>query len=373
MNNFYWLIIVFCLFVSYGCESSSTDLAQPTPSLKTAYEPSFFIGAAAGTSHILGEDSAALQLLQQEFNALTAENDMKWMHIHPQPDSFHFDIADRFIQLCLDNDMYAVGHTLVWHSQLADWVQEVEDSAAMAKVLQHHIATIVGRYKGRIKAWDVVNEALNEDGTLRSSIFYDLMGEAYIEEAFKQAAIADPEAELIYNDYNMWKPEKRAGAIRLVKNLQEKGIKIDGVGMQGHWSLVGPDLVDIENSIREYAALGVKVHITELDITVLPNPWDLEGAAVEQNFDAYIGDERMDAYRQGLPDSVQQQLAERYTGAFKIFLKYREDIKRVSFWGIHDGHSWLNGWPIQGRTNHPLLFDRTYQPKLAYQQLLDLP
>ncbi len=368
----YTLLLLIGVLNSCGQPTTDSAPTSTTPSLSEHFLGDFLIGTALGSEHLKGTDTAANQLITSQFNALTPENDMKWMHIHPGPDSFNFELPDRLVQLATEHNMLPVGHTLVWHSQLADWVGEVKDSSAMAQVIQHHIAKIVGRYKGRIKAWDVVNEALNEDGTLRSSVFLNAMGEAYIEEAFRQAALADPAAALIYNDYNMCNPEKRAGVIRLAKNLQEKGIKMDGIGMQGHWNLVSPSLEEIENSILAYAALGLKVHISELDITVLPNPWDLEGAAVEQKFSDFIGDERMNPYAQALPDSVQTQLADRYEAIFRLFLKHRDKIDRVTFWGVHDGHTWLNNWPIPGRTNYPLLFDRQYQPKVAYDRLLQL-
>jgi endo-1,4-beta-xylanase len=196
-----------------------------------------------------------------------------------------------------------------------------------------------------------------------------VLGEGYLETAFDLAATADPEAKLLYNDYNLCNPEKRAGLIRLVKRLQEKGIKIDGVGMQGHWGLTEPSLAEIEKSIKAYSELGVKVSITELDITVLPNPWDLEGAEIGQNFE---NNETMNPYPDELPDSVKIQLAQRYKGIFRLFLKHKDKIDRVTFWGINDANSWLNNWPVRGRTNYPLLFDREYQPKKAYDSVLSL-
>jgi endo-1,4-beta-xylanase len=174
---------------------------------------------------------------------------------------------------------------------------------------------------------------------------------------------------LIYNDYNLWKPEKRAGVVRLVKQLQANNVKIDAVGMQGHWNLTEPTLEEIEKSILAYHELGVQVLITELDITVLPNPWDLEGAEISQNFE---GSATMNPYPEQLPDSVQHQLALRYQDIFKLFLKHRDKIDRVTFWGVNDGGSWLNGWPIRGRTNYPLLFDRDYLPKSAYDSIMAL-
>ncbi|WP_244526720.1 endo-1,4-beta-xylanase [Pseudozobellia thermophila] len=339
------------------------------PSLKNTFSYDFFIGAAINGGAINGSDTLALDLIRREFNSITPENIMKWEHIHPFPDKFNFEMPDKYVRLGQKNNMHIVGHTLVWHSQLAEWVAQVNDSASMAGLLTEHITKIVGRYKGKIDSWDVVNEALNEDGSLRESIFKEVLGDHYLELAFRTAAKADPEAQLVYNDYNLTHPEKREGAIRLVKNLQENGVKIDAIGMQGHWNLERPTLEEIETSILAYHKAGVKVLITELDITVLPNPWELEGAEVSQNFE---GNKFMNPYPESLPDSVQNQLAERYADIFSLFAKHRDKIDRVTFWGINDGASWLNGWPIKGRTNYPLLFDRNYRPKKAYESIMKL-
>lgn len=356
-----------------GCKRNSPQKEQSTPeetiALRNTFKNSFYIGAAINDEVINGVDTLALKLIDNEYNTLSPENIMKWMFLQPGQDTFYFDMADKYVALGEKNNMHIVGHTLLWHSQIADFMNEIKDSTVMAGHLENHINTIVGRYKGKIHTWDVVNEALNEDGTLRESLFFEVMGKDYIEYAFKLAAAADPQAELVYNDYNLWKPEKRNGVVQLVKKLQAKGVKIDGVGMQAHWSINDPELEDIENSIIAYNDLGVKVMFTELDITVLPNPWDLEGAEISQNFE---GSEFMNPYPKELPDSVQVKLAKRYEDIFKLFLKHKDKISRVTFWGVNDGGSWLNDWPIKGRTNYPLLFDRHYQPKKAYEKVIAL-
>jgi endo-1,4-beta-xylanase len=281
-------------------------------------------------------------------------------------------LADKYVEYGQKNGMYIVGHTLVWHSQMTKEVDKIENADLLRKYMADHINIVVGRYTGKINSWDVVNEALNEDGTLRKSIFLNVLGENYIKEAFDLAAKADPKAELYYNDYNIEQPAKRAGAIALIKKLKASGTKIDGVGIQGHWSLSGASAKEIEDTIIEFSALGVKVAFTELDITVLPNPWDLKGADVKQNFSDYEGDPKMNPYPNGLPESIQNDLAKRYEDIFKVFLKHKDKISRITFWGVNDGHSWLNGWPIKGRTNYPLLFDRNFQPKTAYNAVIDL-
>ncbi len=363
------LTSTFLLCMVCCVEETRNDLPANAPTLKNTFEADFYVGAALNREQINGNDSLALNLVKKEFNSITPENIMKWMHIHPAPDQYNFEMPDKFVELGEKNNLHMVGHTLVWHSQLAPWMNEVNDGKTLMYHLEDHIKTIVGRYKGRVQGWDVLNEALNEDGSLRQSIFYNLAGEDYIKRSFELAAEADPEAELYYNDYNLCNPPKRKGCIELVKKLQANNTKIDGIGIQAHFGLDYPSLEEIETSILEYAALGVKIMITEMDITVIPNPWDLRGADVDQN---YEGSPFMNPYPLTLPDSVQTELAKRYEDIFKIFLKHKDKISRVTFWGVNDGQSWKNDWPIKGRTNYPLLFDREFKPKKAYNSILSL-
>lgn len=367
------LLIPFCtIALVVGCndhEEKKAETIEKPHTLRNVYEDAFYIGTAVNRFQIEETDSVMAAIVGNEFSSITAENMMKSVHIHPQRDTLNFEIADKFVALGEKYDMFIHGHTLVWHSQLSPWFGAIDDSLEFARATEKHIKDIVGHYKGRIDSWDVVNEALNEDGTLRKSIFLDKMGQDYLSSAFKWASEIDPAADLYYNDYNMTNPEKRQGAITLVKNIQDKGVKVDGIGMQGHWQLTSPSLEEIEQSILDYAALGVKVAITELDISVLKNPWDLVGAEISQNFE---NSEGMDPYKEGLPDSVQVQLANRYKDIFSIFLKHKEKISRVTFWGVSDGQSWLNGFPIRGRTNYPLLYDRELKPKAAYDSIIAL-
>ena len=342
---------------------------KETVSLKDAYKDDFYIGTALSADQIEVKHTKEDSLIRKEFNAITAENIMKSMFTHPQKDKYDFALSDKFVAYGEKNKMFIHGHTLIWHSQLAPWMEKIADSTEMKAFMKDHITTIVSKYKGRINSWDVVNEALNEDGTLRQSVFLKALGEKYLVNAFKLAEKADPKAELYYNDYNIEEPAKRAGAIALIKKIKAEGGKVDGVGIQGHWRLNSPSLEEIEKSILEYSALGIKVAFTELDITVLPNPWDLKGADVNQKFE---GNPKMNPYPEKLPDSVQTQLAERYASLFKLFLKHKDKISRVTFWGVHDGQSWLNDWPIKGRTNYPLPFNKQLKHKPAYDSILKL-
>jgi len=357
-------LFAFTVLLSVSCTSQ-----KEKPSLKDVYKNDFYIGTALDLNQINEKNKKEDSLIRKEFNAITAENIMKSMFTHPQKDKYDFTLSDKFVAYGEKNKMFIHGHTLIWHSQLAPWMQKIADSTEMKAFMKDHITTIVSKYKGRINSWDVVNEALNEDGTLRKSVFLNTLGERYLVDAFKLAEKADPKVDLYYNDYNIEEPAKRAGAIALIKMIKTEGGKVDGVGIQGHWRLESPSLEEIEKSILEYSALGLKVAFTELDITVLPNPWDLKGADVNQNFE---GSEKMNPYPKSLPDSIQNKLAERYASIFKLFLKHKDKISRVTFWGVHDGQSWLNNWPIKGRTNYPLPFDKDLKHKKAYDSLLTL-
>ncbi|WP_348822268.1 endo-1,4-beta-xylanase [Flavobacterium aestuarii] len=364
INNVILLAFVF----ASGCCNSQNSKPDPA-SLKNVFKADFRIGTALSADQIDEKDVSVNELIRKEFNAITAENIMKSMFIHPAKDKYDFALTDKFVAYGKKNKMFIHGHTLIWHSQLAPWMAEIKDSTEMKAFMKDHITTIVSKYKGRIDSWDVVNEALNEDGTLRKSVFLNTIGPDYLPDAFKLAAKADPKVDLYYNDYNICEPQKREGVIELVKNIKAHGGKIDGVGIQGHWRLESPTLEEIEKSILAYSALGLKVAFTELDITVLPNPWDLQGADVNQNFE---GSAKMNPYPKALPDSIQTRLADRYASIFKLFLKHKDKISRVTFWGVHDGQSWLNDWPIKGRTNYPLLFDSALKPKKAYNAVMEL-
>ena len=371
-NVRHYFALFLSLLILNSCEQKKEEVEKENNSvgLKDAYKEDFLIGVALNASQIEEQDSVQNKLISTEFNSVTPENIMKSLLIHPNKDTYNFDLPDKLVALAEKNDMHIQGHTLVWHSQLSPFFKEISDSTAMVEALKDHINTIVGRYKGKINAWDVVNEALNDDGTLRKTVFLDVLGEDYLSLVFNLTQKADPEVELFYNDYSMTNPNKRAGAIRIIKRMQEQGVRVDGIGMQGHWDLNSPSIEEIETSIVQYAELGIKVDITELDVSVIPMPWDFSGADVNVKFEST--DPTMNPYPKQLPDSIQDQLAKRYEDIFKLFLKHKDKINRVTFWGVNDGDSWKNDWPIEGRTNYPLLFDRNNQKKKAYHSLIKL-
>ncbi len=340
--------------------------------LKEVYKKDFYIGAALNGKQINGTDTKATAIIESQFSTISPENILKWGPVHPQPETYNFDLADKYVALGQKNKMFVVGHTLVWHQQTPEWVfQDANGNDATKEVLlkrmEDHISTVAGRYKGKINGWDVVNEALNDDGTLRNSKWLEITGEEYLQRAFEAARKADPKAELYYNDYNMWKPAKRDGAIKLALDLKKRGAKVDGIGMQGHWGLKHPSIEQIEASIVAISRAGFKVMITELDIDVLPNPSNRQGADIDATFDF---EQKFNIYTTGLPDSVQQQLTARYAEIFTLFRKHSDKISRVTFWGVTDNDSWLNNWPMKGRTSYPLVFDRQYQPKPAFEAVL---
>lgn len=320
------------------------------------------------TPQIEEKDPKADALIQQQFNTVTPENIMKAEVIHPGWDRYDFDLADKLVAYAKKHNIQVNAHTLIWHSQLPPFMRNMKSADSVRLYMTNHINTVAGRYDGKVYSWDVVNEALNEDGTMRKSIFQQKLGDDFVVEAFRLAQKAAPNTKLYYNDYNIEEPKKRAGAIALIKKIQAAGVRIDGVGIQGHWRAYDVPLQNIEQSIEEFAALGIEVMFTELDLGVLPNPWDGTTADVSQTA-AY--NEKMNPYAAGLPDTMQQKLTNGYESLFRLFLKHRDKVSRVTFWGVNDSQSWLNDWPIRGRTNYPLLFDRNFQPKPAFYRVLE--
>lgn len=355
----------------------------PGQTLKEVYKDAFRIGTAVTPAITSGADKASQDIVINHFNSITVENVMKAALINPEPGVFNFKPADDFVAFGEKHNMFIVGHTLVWHNQCPSWFFTNAQGKPNTKEeqierLRSHIQTVAGRYAGRVHAWDVVNEVIAEDGSYRPTTWVNAFGngDTLVKYAFKFAAQYAPNTELYYNDFNAWRPSKRGGIVRLVKMLQKEGIRIDGVGIQGHWGLNYPKTKYIEDAIDAYAACNVKVMITELDVDVLP--LTKEGQIIGQGmadkqfqleeFKTYL-----DPYQKGLPVSVQQLLSNRYAELFSIFYKRKEKIDRVTLWGVHDGMNWKNDYPIPRRTNYPLLWDRQRQPKPALQAVMAVP
>ncbi|SDH81425.1 endo-1,4-beta-xylanase [Chryseobacterium taeanense] len=342
-------------------------------SLKKAFKNKFYIGTAMSLPQINGTDVKSDQIITSQFSSIVAENCMKSMFLQPQEGKFFFDDADRFVAFGEKNKMFIIGHTLIWHSQLPKWFFVDKDgkdvSAEVLKQrMKNHITTVVSRYKGRVKGWDVVNEAIMEDGTYRKSKFYEILGEEFIPLAFQYAQEADPNAELYYNDYNEWFPEKVKTVINIVKKMKSRGIRVDGVGMQTHVGLDTPKLAEYEKALVDYAAAGVKVNVTEMEISALPSPW---GTSANVS-DTVEYQAKMNPYTKGLPENVQKEWENRYLDFFRLFIKHQDKIRRVTLWGVTDNQSWKNDFPVKGRTDYPLLFDRNYKAKPVVQKIIQL-
>lgn len=382
---------VFCLCALFatpgllakdGDAPKRSDVEIGGPSLHAVYADAFKLGVAVNHAIVAGEDPRSRALVLEHFNTLTAENVMKAEVLQPRPGEFDFDAADAFVEFGEAHGMFLVGHTLVWHNQTPAWFFESAEGQPLPRAqviaqLQDYIAAVAGRYAGRVQAWDVVNEVIGEDGGYRPTRWVEAVGDgdSLVRLAFAAAAEAAPDAELYYNDFNTWRPEKRAGIVRMAKMLQDAWLRIDGIGMQGHWGLNYPPIEEIEASIEAFAALGLKVMITELDVDVLPltREGQIIGSGMQHpQFQLPEFKRYLDPWPDDLPAEIEQQLADRYAELFALFLRHAEVIDRVTLWGVHDGMSWKNDYPIPGRRNYPLLFDRERQPKRALHAVLQM-
>jgi len=362
------LTAVFCMLIG----SIPIGMANTIPTLKEVFKNDFLIGTALNEDQFYENDILDVDIIKIQFNSITSENILKWESIHPLPNEYTFEAPDQFVKFGEKNKMFIIGHTLIWHQQTPMWVFEdakgnTIDRDALIERMREHIHTIVGRYKGRIHGWDVVNEALNNDGTMRESPWMKIIGEDYVLKAFQFAHEADPDAQLYYNDYGLECASKRAGAIALLRKLQENGIPITAVGLQAHNTLEWPTTQQIEDTITTFVELGLKVNITELDVDVLPSAWQYKN--IDLNSEIYAS---LNPYWEGLPASIDQALTNRYTALFNIYLKYHASIDRITFWGVSDRNSWLNNIPLKGRTSYPLLFDRNGHSKPAFDAVIAL-
>lgn len=366
------ILLLFTATALTACGGGKQATTQTEHSLKEVVGDHFLMGVAVNTSQASGRDTAGINIIKKHFNAIVAENCMKSEVIHPEENRYNFTSADSLVSFGEANGMTITGHCLIWHSQLSPWFCIDKDGNPVSpKVLKarmkEHITTIVNRYKGRIKGWDVVNEAIVEDGSYRKTPFYEILGEEYIPLAFQYAHEADPEAELYYNDYGMNVPGRRDGVVSLVQKLKERGLRIDAVGMQGHMGIDQPSIKDFEKSLLAFAGTGVKVMITEWDMSALPTV--KEGANIS---DTVAYKKTLNPYPETLPDSVSRVWNTRMKAFFDLFLNHADVITRVTAWGVSDGDSWKNNFPIHGRHDYPLLFDRNHQPKPFVQEIINL-
>jgi endo-1,4-beta-xylanase len=352
--------------------AQSSDVALPKMTLKEAFKDRFLIGAAVNEEQFTERDTRAAALIKAQFNSITPENALKWESVHPSPGKFDFESSDHYVAFGQTNKMCVIGHTLVWHHQTPDWVFEGDQGKPLnreelLKRMREHIQTVVGRYKGKIHGWDVVNEALDEDGSMRRTSWQRIIGDDYVQKAFEFAHEADPKAELYYNDYSLENEPKRNGAVQLIRKLKAAGVPVAGIGLQNHDKMDWPTSQQLGSTIDQFASMGLKVMITELDVDVLP-PAARPGSADPALRTELRQD--LNPYTNGLPNSVQEALARRYAELFNVFTKHHEQITRVTFWGVTDGDSWLNNWPVRGRCSHPLLFGRDGTPKPAFDAII---
>lgn len=370
MKSYYSWIILYGLVVGCTKPDHQAMKKQQHPqniSLQETFKDAFLVGVALNETDVTNRDSK--ELINREFNTIVAENCMKIAPIHPQKNVYRFEKADKFIAYGMANDKVITGHVLVWHNQCPKWMFEDDNGEQVSREeliirMREHIHTVVKRYKGKVKGWDVVNEAISDKGGMRPSKWQQIIGDEFIELAFQFAHEADPEAELYYNDYALFRPKKREDAVKIIQRLQAKNIRIDAIGMQGHYSLNFPKIEAFEASIKRFTSLGIKVMITELDVSVLPRASASAEITERENFN-----DKFNPYTEALPQNVEQQQAERYNEIFGVLLKHKDNISRVTFWGVNDGNSWKNNHPIKGRTDYPLLFDRQNRPKMAYDIL----
>ena len=359
-------------------------IANAQTTLKDAYKNSFKIGVAIGRMQTSGRIPQATNLVLEHFNSISPENDMKPEVLHPNPDTWNFGPADEYCQFGKEHGMHIHAQTLVWHNQTPDFFWNNPDGttksrAELEETMRSYIETVCKHFNGKVDSWDVLNEVIGEYGEYRDKGWIHAFGdgETVAKLAFKYADMyCDPDIELIYNDFNAWRPAKVDGICKMVEMLRAEGIRIDGIGIQGHWGLNYPKTEYIEQAIERYSALGLKVIISELDVDVLPVTKEAQVFGQSMSDPMYQLEEFMEflnPYRGGLPDEVEEQHAKRYEELFKIFYKYRDKIDRVTVWGLQDANSWKNGYPVARRTNYPLLFKRDYTPHKALDAVLRVP
>lgn len=357
-------------FMASACGGSPKTTAEE-PTLKETFGHQFLMGVAVNARQVDGRDSLGQAIVKKHFNAIVAEDCMKSVRIHPEKDRYDFKEADEFVSFGQENGLTMTGHCLVWHSQLSPWfcVDEEGNNVSadeLKRRLKEHITTVVSRYKGKLKGWDVVNEAIEDDGSWRKTKFYEILGEEYVPLAFQYAHEADPDAELYYNDYGMHHPGRCEGVLKLVKSLQEKDIRIDAVGFQGHMGMDYPDLDVFDRHLQAFADCGVKLMITEWEMSALPT---IHQAANISDTVAFMAS--MNPYPEGLPDSVSEVWNSRMKAFFQLFQKHADAMDRVTVWGVSDGDSWKNDFPVKGRKEYPLLFDRNHEMKPFLKELME--
>ena len=362
LKNLKYFIGTALLFIVAADIPANGQQISSAKGLKDYYSRYFPVGVAVSPQSL--KDPKQVALIINQFNSITPENAMKMGPIHPEENRYYWRDADSIVAFAQAHGLKVRGHNLCWHEQTPAWLFVGKDGKEVSREvllqrLKNHIDAVVGRYKGKIYAWDVVNEAIDDDSTkfLRNSLWYKICGDEFILKAFEYAHAADPGAVLFYNDYNTERPEKRERIYKLLKKLVDAKIPVQAVGLQAHWSLFEPSQKELVKTIERFASLGLKVQVTELDMSVYP--WEKNRrslrAGESDKFSPYM----------------EQSQANQYAMVFKVFRKYKKVITGVTFWNISDQHTWLDEYPVKGRKNYPLLFDQNLQPKKAYYKVVD--
>jgi endo-1,4-beta-xylanase len=358
---------------SCGAVPELASLDATHVSLAKAYANAFKMGVAINR-RVYGEgDPGAAALVAAQFNRVTPENELKWQSLEREPGVLDFSDADAFVAYAEQRGMEIHGHALVWHHQVPAWVfqNDAGGQATRAQLLDRldkHMRALAERYGSRIAYWDVVNEAINDDGSLRSTPWRTIIGDDVLDQVFRLADKHFPNAKLVYNDFSMEKPAKRDAVVRLVQGFKERGVRIDAIGTQAHFQLETPTLQDIDASLAAFAGTGLEVLVSELDVDVLPPAYENQGADLSVNAELSA---RLNPYPDCLPSHVAEQAARRWADIFKIFSRHADRVHAVTLWGVSDADSWLNNWPVRGRTNYALLFDRQLRAKQSWQSVIE--
>jgi len=367
-NLFIALAIGIISLIAFTECNNNKNIAKTSSSdkgLKDYYKDYFTMGVAVSPQGLKRPEEA--QLIIKEFGGMTPENAMKMGPIHPRENEYYWKDADSIMAFAERNNLKVRGHNLLWHAQTPRWLfidsthnpPDTVSKELLLKRLKEHITTVVSRYKGKIYAWDVVNEAISDKPGeyLRSSLWYQICGEEYIAKAFEYAHAADPNAILFYNDYNEINATKREKIYKLVKELKDAGVPIGGVGLQGHWAIDQPSKEQLDSTLKKFSDLGLKIQVTELDISVYPKEHSARERKPEDADTAFSAEK-------------ENRQIEQYQMCFELFRKYRNVISGVTFWNVSDRHSWLDNFPVRGRKDHPLLFDKDLKPKKVFWEVV---
>lgn len=356
------LLFVFSLFIVECGYNRHLQQITNDRGLKDYYKNYFPIGVAVSPKNLTGDEAI---LILKEFNSLTPENAMKMGPIHPKEKEYYWKDADSIVNFAQHNGLKVRGHNLCWHNQTPGWMFVDSTGKTVTKEvllqrLKDHITTVVSRYRGKLYAWDVVNEAISDNPGeyLRNSQWLKICGEEFIAKAFEYAHAADPAAVLFYNDYNVIDASKREKIYKLVKSLKEAGVPIGGVGIQAHWAINEPSREQLDSTIKKFTDLGLQIQFTELDISVYPKEHTARASKPSDVDTAFS------------PEKENKQVEE-YKMCFELFRKYRKFISGITFWNVSDKRSWLDNFPVRGRKDYPLLFNQSLQPKKAFWEVVN--